>query len=73
MNVLVLSNAPSSPRALLPAAGQPRADAPQATIGPGSASSRDSNFQQFQCIGAGGRWNGSNCLEGPKSNTIINP
>jgi hypothetical protein len=34
---IVLSNAPASPHALLPAAGQPRADAPQATIGPGSA------------------------------------
>jgi hypothetical protein len=37
MTVLVLSSAPSSPHALLPAAGQPRVDAPQATIGPGSA------------------------------------
>ena len=41
--------------------------------GGGGFSSRDSDFQQFQCIGAGGRWNGSNCLAGPKSNTIINP
>jgi len=34
---IVPSNAPASPHALLPAAGQPRTDASQATIGPGSA------------------------------------
>ncbi len=36
------------------------------------AGSNDSEFRRFQCIGAGGSWNGSSCYE-PNSNRIVPP
>jgi TPR repeat protein len=44
----------------------------QARSGSSGAGSADLEFQRFQCVGAGGQFNGSSCLE-RNTNTVIRP
>lgn len=50
----------------------PDYDSPR-SVGTGGSGSQSNDFRQFQCIGAGGSWNGSSCYARDGSNATINP